>query len=33
LPRHEPNGAAMRAELEAVVDDIDRSLALLRRHL
>jgi hypothetical protein len=28
-----PNGAAMRAELEAVVDDIDRSLALLRRHL
>jgi hypothetical protein len=26
-------GGVMRAETQAVVDDIDQSLALLRRHL
>ncbi len=30
---HAARRAAMRAELQAVADDIERSLALLRRHL
>jgi hypothetical protein len=31
--REIPGGDSMRAETQAVVDDIKQSLALLRRHL